>query len=110
MNGNATFRHHDTAVLSVTAVDAPVVKTSEEFDETPSEFAARHPYVTSIHYLPAYSYTWLQYFPGAPWFVNDPISGNGIGVMGSDLAYWVWSVQSEPTPAVLVGGVTSDGE
>lgn len=33
MNGNATFRHHDTAVLSVTAVDAPVVKTSEEFDE-----------------------------------------------------------------------------
>ena len=33
MNGNATFRHHDTAVLSVTAVDAPVVKTSAEFDE-----------------------------------------------------------------------------
>lgn len=32
MNGNATFRHHDTAVLSITAVDAPVVKTSEEFD------------------------------------------------------------------------------
>ena len=33
MNGNATFRHRDTAVLSVTAVDAPVVKTSVEFDE-----------------------------------------------------------------------------
>lgn len=33
MNGNATFRHHDTAMLSITAVDAPVVKTSEEFDE-----------------------------------------------------------------------------
>lgn len=33
MNGNATFRHHDTAVLAITAVDAPVVKTSAEFDE-----------------------------------------------------------------------------
>lgn len=33
MNGNATFRHHDTAVLSVTAVDAPLVRTSDEFDE-----------------------------------------------------------------------------
>lgn len=33
MNGNATFRTTDTAVLSVTAVDAPVVKTSAEFDE-----------------------------------------------------------------------------
>lgn len=32
MSGNITFRHHDTAVLAVTAVDAPVVKTSEEFD------------------------------------------------------------------------------
>ncbi|MFK5633289.1 MULTISPECIES: 3-oxoacyl-ACP synthase III [unclassified Ornithinimicrobium] len=32
-NGNAVFRHHDTALLSVTAVDAPVVKTSAEFDE-----------------------------------------------------------------------------
>ena len=32
MNGNATFRHRDTAVLSVTAIDAPEVKTSEEFD------------------------------------------------------------------------------
>lgn len=33
MTGNATFRHHDVAVLSVTAVDAPVVRTSVEFDE-----------------------------------------------------------------------------
>ncbi|WP_122261303.1 3-oxoacyl-ACP synthase III [Ornithinimicrobium cerasi] len=33
MNGNATFRTTDTAVLSVVAVDAPVVKTSAEFDE-----------------------------------------------------------------------------
>lgn len=33
MNGNGTFVHRDTAVLSVTAVDAPIVKTSEEFDE-----------------------------------------------------------------------------
>lgn len=32
MSGNITFRHHDTAVLSVTAVDAPVVMTSAEFD------------------------------------------------------------------------------
>ncbi len=33
MTGNSTFRHRDVAVLSVTAVDAPVVRTSEEFDE-----------------------------------------------------------------------------
>src|SRR5690606_14659144 len=32
MSGNITFRHHDSAVLSVTAVDAPVVVTSAEFD------------------------------------------------------------------------------
>ncbi|GAA1137536.1 3-oxoacyl-ACP synthase III [Ornithinicoccus hortensis] len=32
MNGNSTFRYHDTAVLSITAVDAPVVMTSAEFD------------------------------------------------------------------------------
>ncbi len=32
MSGNITFRHHDTAVLSITAVDAPVVMTSQEFD------------------------------------------------------------------------------
>ena len=32
MSGNATFRYADTAVLSVTAVDAPIVVTSEEID------------------------------------------------------------------------------
>ncbi|MGB5952439.1 MAG: 3-oxoacyl-ACP synthase III [Ornithinimicrobium sp.] len=32
MSGNITFRHDNTAVLSITAVDAPVVKTSAEFD------------------------------------------------------------------------------
>lgn len=32
MSGNITFRYHDTAVLSVVAVDAPVVMTSAEFD------------------------------------------------------------------------------
>ncbi len=33
MSGNITFRHNDTAVLSITSVDASVVKTSQEFDE-----------------------------------------------------------------------------
>lgn len=33
MNGNATFQHRDTAVLSTIAVDAPEVRTSAEFDE-----------------------------------------------------------------------------
>lgn len=33
MSGNSTFRYQDTAVLAVSAVDAPVVKTSAEFDE-----------------------------------------------------------------------------
>lgn len=42
MNGNATFRHHDTAVLSVVAVDAPVVKTSAEFDEIIGESYRRN--------------------------------------------------------------------
>jgi len=32
MSGNATYRHTNTAVLSVSAVDAPVVVTSAEFD------------------------------------------------------------------------------
>jgi len=32
MSGNITFRHHDTTVLSISAVDAPVVMTSAEFD------------------------------------------------------------------------------
>lgn len=42
MSGNITFRHHDTAVLSITAVDAPVVKTSEEFDEIIGESYGRN--------------------------------------------------------------------
>ncbi len=33
MSGNATYRHTNTAVLSVCAVDAPVVVTSDDFDE-----------------------------------------------------------------------------
>ncbi|MDO2936061.1 3-oxoacyl-ACP synthase III [Paeniglutamicibacter sulfureus] len=33
MNGNATFRHHNSALLAVTSVQAPVVMTSGEFDE-----------------------------------------------------------------------------
>ncbi|WP_256842851.1 3-oxoacyl-ACP synthase III [Ornithinimicrobium cryptoxanthini] len=37
MNGNTIFRHHDTAVLSVTAIDAPVVVTSDQFDERLAE-------------------------------------------------------------------------
>lgn len=31
--GNLTVRHHNTAILSVTAVDAPIVVTSQSFDE-----------------------------------------------------------------------------
>ncbi|WP_392507848.1 3-oxoacyl-ACP synthase III [Naumannella halotolerans] len=42
MSGNITFRHNDTAVLSVTAVDAPEVKTSEEFDERIGDSYARN--------------------------------------------------------------------
>ncbi len=33
MSGNASFRHSNTAVLSVCAVEAPIVATSAEFDE-----------------------------------------------------------------------------
>jgi 3-oxoacyl-[acyl-carrier-protein] synthase III len=33
MSGNATYRYTDTAVLSVTATDAPIVVTSAEIDE-----------------------------------------------------------------------------
>ncbi len=33
MTGNATYRHSNTAVLSVCAIDAPQVVTSAEFDE-----------------------------------------------------------------------------
>ena len=32
-SGNATFRYRDTAVLSVTAVDAPIIVTSAEIDD-----------------------------------------------------------------------------
>ena len=35
--GNVTFRHHNTAILSVTAVDAPIVVTSQSFDERLTE-------------------------------------------------------------------------
>src|SRR5947209_2457104 len=33
MSGNASFRQHNTAVLSVCAVEAPIVMTSAAFDE-----------------------------------------------------------------------------
>ena len=33
MTGNATYRYRDTAILSVAAVDAPIVVTSTEIDE-----------------------------------------------------------------------------
>ncbi|WP_151524934.1 3-oxoacyl-ACP synthase III [Serinicoccus kebangsaanensis] len=42
MTGNATFRHSNTAVLSITAVDAPVVKTSAEFDEVIGDSYSRN--------------------------------------------------------------------
>jgi 3-oxoacyl-[acyl-carrier-protein] synthase III len=41
MSGNITFRHRDTAVLSVTAVDAPVVVTSADFDARLAESFTR---------------------------------------------------------------------
>ncbi|MBB2988154.1 3-oxoacyl-ACP synthase III [Terracoccus luteus] len=41
MSGNATFRYANTAVLSVCAVDAPVVMTSDAFDEKLLETYAR---------------------------------------------------------------------
>jgi 3-oxoacyl-[acyl-carrier-protein] synthase III len=37
MSGNATYRYTNTSVLSVCAVDAPIVKTSAEFDERLAE-------------------------------------------------------------------------
>jgi acyl-CoA:acyl-CoA alkyltransferase len=37
MGGNASFRHHNTAILSVCAVDAPTVMTSAAFDERLAE-------------------------------------------------------------------------
>jgi 3-oxoacyl-[acyl-carrier-protein] synthase III len=33
MSGNATYRHNNTAILSVCAVEAPIVVTSAEFDQ-----------------------------------------------------------------------------
>ncbi|HKJ13101.1 MAG TPA: 3-oxoacyl-ACP synthase III [Ornithinimicrobium sp.] len=42
MSGNITFRHQDTAVLSVTAVEAPVVVTSAEFDRIIGDSYARN--------------------------------------------------------------------
>jgi acyl-CoA:acyl-CoA alkyltransferase len=42
LSGNITFRHHDTSVLSVTAVDAPVVMTSAEFDRRIGDSFARN--------------------------------------------------------------------
>ncbi len=41
MSGNATYRYTNTAVLSVCAVDAPIVKTSAEFDERLAQTFAR---------------------------------------------------------------------
>ncbi len=39
--GNLTVRHHNTAILSVTAVDAPIVATSASFDERLAETYSR---------------------------------------------------------------------
>lgn len=39
--GNMTMRHRNTAILSVTAVDAPIVVTSDSFDEQLAETYAR---------------------------------------------------------------------
>ncbi len=39
--GNMTMRHRNTAILSVTAVDAPIVATSASFDERLAETYAR---------------------------------------------------------------------
>jgi 3-oxoacyl-[acyl-carrier-protein] synthase-3 len=41
MSGNATYRYSDTAVLSVSVVDAPIVVTSEQLDEQLLETYAR---------------------------------------------------------------------
>lgn len=42
MSGNSTFRYQDTAVLSVSAVEAPIVMTSQEFDERIGESYRRN--------------------------------------------------------------------
>ncbi len=39
--GNLTMRHTNTAILSVTAVDAPIIVTSESFDEQLAQTYAR---------------------------------------------------------------------
>ena len=41
MQGNATYRYLDTAVLSVTAVDAPIIVTSQQIDDQLAETYAR---------------------------------------------------------------------
>ena len=41
MPGNMTMRHRNTAILSVTTVDAPIVATSASFDEQLAETYAR---------------------------------------------------------------------
>lgn len=41
MSGNATYRHTNTSVLAICAVDAPVVVTSDQFDERLRETYAR---------------------------------------------------------------------
>jgi 3-oxoacyl-[acyl-carrier-protein] synthase-3 len=41
MSGNAMLRYRDTTILSVTAVDAPVVVTSAQFDEALTDSYAR---------------------------------------------------------------------
>jgi 3-oxoacyl-[acyl-carrier-protein] synthase III len=41
MSGNATFQYTDTAILSVSAVDAPIVVTSRDIDDQLTETYAR---------------------------------------------------------------------
>jgi 3-oxoacyl-[acyl-carrier-protein] synthase III len=40
MTGNATYRYHDTTIVSVAIADAPIVVTSAEFDEQLAETLA----------------------------------------------------------------------
>lgn len=42
MSANATYRHSGTAILSVVGVDAPIVKTSQEFDDLVAESTVRN--------------------------------------------------------------------
>lgn len=41
MNGNSSFRHQNTSVLSIVAAEAPVVVTSSQFDEQLADSYAR---------------------------------------------------------------------